>query len=51
MAEKLKNQAYGSFSFAATFNTSILAKAELGETSTTGKEGIELTLFGSLMDS
>ena len=31
-AEKWKNQAFGSFSFAATHNTSMLAKAELGET-------------------
>ena len=32
MADKWRNQAFGSFSFAATDNTSMLAKAELGET-------------------
>ena len=39
-AEKWKNQAYGSFSFAATLDTSMPAKAELGETLTYRKEGL-----------
>ena len=34
LAERWKNQAFGISSFAATRNTSMLAKAELGETLT-----------------